>query len=347
MANKIWAYRHAVDCAQDWLIDPTDCVDIGLANVAAVPVMFNEPQDFSYLPGNESIDLSGFDLVLISDIEYRPQHWIDEWIEKNNIKRWAMLRGGIDLGVSPASNSVYRPWWIYNRDLRYNQYQDVNHNHKPYCFDVLLGSRRPNRDFVMLSMQQHELLDKNIVTYRDVFPGSALDRRTDDVFTMFDNADLQWPYVSANLDPAWEVSDHINNAVSQTVPWKIYQHTKFTIACESVCTGSVFFMAEKISKPMFARRPFVVFGIKGFLKTLRSLGYHTFHPVIDESYDDIENDLERWQAAFEQVIKLHDANHREVYDKLECVLDHNHQWLQDCGTRARQDIMDLKQSILN
>jgi hypothetical protein len=347
MANKIWAYRHAVDCAQDWLLDPSDCVDISQANIAAVPVMFNEPQDFSYLPGNETIDLSSFDLVLITDIEYRPQHWVDAWIQKNKIKKWAMLRGGIDLGLPLSLNSVYRPWWIYNRDLRYNQYQDISQSHKPYCFDVLLGSRRPNRDFVMLSMQRYGLLDKNIVTYRDVFPGSAVDQRTDDVFSMFENADLLWPYIGANLDPDWEVSDHVNNAVSQTVPWTIYKHTRFTIACESVCTGSVFFMAEKISKPMFAKRPFVVFGIKGFLATLHKLGYHTFHPVIDESYDNIENDLARWQAAFDQVIKLHHADYTHIYHELRPVLEHNHRWLQDCGVRASNDIQNLKHRILN
>lgn len=346
MANKIWAYRYAVDCAQDWLLDSADGADIDEANIAAVPVMFNELQDFSYLPGNENIDLSKFDLVLISDIEYRPQCWVDAWIEKNQIKQWAMLRGSIDLACSYTPKSLYRPWWIYNRDLKFNDCQEIPDINKQYYFDVLLGSRRPNRDFVMLSMQQHGLLDKNIVTYRDVFPGSFINQRTNDVFKMFGHANITWPYVSPNLDPDWEVASRIDNAVSQTVPWQIYKHTKFTIACESVCSGSIFFMAEKISKPMFARRVFVVFGIKGFLRTLRSLGYQTFHPVIDESYDEIDDDLKRWQAAFEQVMRLHNTDHIKIYDDLRSVLEHNHRWLLNCGERAFRDIAELKQQIL-
>lgn len=346
--SSVWCYQHAVDCAQDWGIDPEYKYSLEQSQqqstrIAAVPVMFNEPRDFSYLPGNELIDLSSFDLVLLSDIEYRPRDWVQAWLEKNQVRRWLMLEGSINLGLTPAANIAYRPWWIYNRDIKFNRIQDLNPGEKIFGFDALLGSRRPNRDFLMLWCQTHGLLDHNIVTYRDMFPGTVIDRRNGEVAKMFAEP-LQWPYVSDNLKPEWEVSRAIDNRVSQTVPWEIYRRTSFSVACESVCSGDIFFMAEKISKPMMAERPFVVLGIWGFLAQLRKLGYRTFHDYIDESYDTITDDLERWTAACEQINWLNSRPPQEIYDQCRSAAKHNRQHILECGSRARLAIEDLLRS---
>jgi hypothetical protein len=179
------------------------------------------------------------------------------------------------------------------------------------------------------------------VTFRDVFPGSQVNGTSQQVQDYFAGTDLSWPYVGSTLRPEWEVTDNINNTVSQTVPWTIYANTWFSVAAESVCQGSIFFMAEKISKPMFAQRPFVVFSIQGFLQQLRALGYQTFDPVIDESYDLIENDLERWQAAFDQMIHLMNSDPADVCSKLQIVVKHNHQRLLATESIARHDVEQL------
>jgi hypothetical protein len=299
--------------------------------------MFNRPNDFAYTTEADCIDLSQFDLVLLSDIEYRPQEWVDQWIQENRIQNWALLQGGYDTQQSmDSARCAYRPWWIYHRDIKYNTWQlmDIN-KPKPFVFDVLLGSRRPNRDFVMLSMQQHQLLDTNLVTYRDVFTGSVVDDRSDRVKSLFPNVQLRWPYVGENLQPEWEVSTHMTNSVSQHVPWNIYQNSWYSVAAESVCDGSIFFMAEKISKPMFAHRPFLVFGIRGFLSQLQHLGYQTFGSVIDETYDTINDNHERWRCVFDQFIKLQSADPVEIYTRLKPVLEHNYQHLLETESRAR------------
>jgi hypothetical protein len=328
---KIWAYTHAVNCAEDWFVDQESLgtFEQALTNpfrVAAVPVMFNRSSDFTYLPGNENIDLSQFDLVLLSDIEYRSVEEISSWADQTGIKNWLLVTGGYDLATTfDHSRCVYRPWWIYNRDLKFNRYQEVRDSEKPFVCDVLLGSRRPNRDFVMLAMQKHGLLDKNIVTYRQVFTGNQVNNVSSKVSNHFNNMELQWPYVSPNLDPAWEVSNNINHSISQTVPWEIYRRTWVSIAVESVSSGSMFFMAEKISKPIMAMRPFIVFGVKGFLDRLDHLGFKTFHPYIDESYDAIDDDVLRWEMAFEQVQRLHSMDLSRLYVDLEDRLIHNFQ----------------------
>lgn len=57
------------------------------------------------------------------------------------------------------------------------------------------------------------------------------------------------------------------------------------------------FFSEKIFKPIVFMQPFILFGQYRSLHTLRSLGYKTFSPFINEDYDNIENDQQRFYSA--------------------------------------------------
>ena len=135
------------------------------------------------------------------------------------------------------------------------------------------------------------------------------------------------PYVSPNLNPAWEVRENLDNSISSIEPWEIYNRTYYSILVETLGTGNCYLMAEKIGKCLHARRLFVHFGVAHWLKKLRSFGFQTFDSIIDESYDSIEDDIKRWRAAFEQVQWLSQQNHTEVLLKAKRILDHNHRRL--------------------
>ena len=82
--------------------------------------------------------------------------------------------------------------------------------------------------------------------------------------------------------------------------------------------------SEKEAKPIVAKRPFIIVGTKDHLKSFRQLGFKTFSPVIDESYDD-EPDLgRRMSKILDAMHKLSAIDPREVYEKLQPVLEHNH-----------------------
>ena len=64
------------------------------------------------------------------------------------------------------------------------------------------------------------------------------------------------------------------------------------------------FPTEKVYKAIGCNRPFIVVSTPEFLKEIRQLGYKTFHPYIDETYDTIENDKERMQAIINEIDRL-------------------------------------------
>ena len=81
--------------------------------------------------------------------------------------------------------------------------------------------------------------------------------------------------------------------------------------------------SEKEAKPVIAQRPFIVFGAKNQLKAFKSLGFKTFDSVIDESYDNIDDKVQRWNQALDSMMALTDKDPIEVYATLKDVLAHN------------------------
>jgi hypothetical protein len=61
------------------------------------------------------------------------------------------------------------------------------------------------------------------------------------------------------------------------------------------------YLSEKIWKPIGHSQPFILAGPSKSLEYLTSIGFKTFHPFIDESYDLENNDTKRLEMIVEQV----------------------------------------------
>lgn len=89
---------------------------------------------------------------------------------------------------------------------------------------------------------------------------------------------------------------------------------------------SIFF-SEKIFKPIICKHPFILLCRPHSLKYLHKMGYKTFAPYIDESYDDIENDEQRLLAVVNEVERLCNQTQNEWLDWLTAVqniVNHNY-----------------------
>jgi hypothetical protein len=64
------------------------------------------------------------------------------------------------------------------------------------------------------------------------------------------------------------------------------------------------FITEKTFKAIKNCQPFVIFGPQGTLAQLRDMGYRTFDDVIDNSYDRIPHNNERWEAVLWTISRL-------------------------------------------
>jgi len=331
--------------ALDWDIEPvtSDLNEVLRSDfkIAAIPVMCNVRGDFAYKPEIEHVDLSMFDLVILTDIEYRPLEWILPWIEKNGIRNFVLALGGLHRNETlDESCMVYRPWWSYNL-LKFNQVVDTSGVNKPYDFDMLLGARRPHRDYAMLAFTQSNMLDRSIVTYREMFTGGVMDQWTERVQAAYPGTKLKYPYVSPNLDPTWEVQENLVKNISPYMPYEMYRHTNYTVICETLGTSDTFFFSEKTTKPLLGKRLFIMFGAVGFLKNLHKLGFETFSKVVNEHYDNIENHVLRFYHAFEQCQWLSEQDPAEIYSQIQGELEHNCNLVQTLKHKTLKQMHDL------
>jgi hypothetical protein len=93
------------------------------------------------------------------------------------------------------------------------------------------------------------------------------------------------------------------------------------------------FISEKMYKPIAYKHPFVTLAMPKTLEYLRKVGYKTFHPYIDESYDQLVNDEERFAAVTAEIERLCNLSTDEwlqLMENLKPIVEHNQKWL---GTR--------------
>jgi hypothetical protein len=132
------------------------------------------------------------------------------------------------------------------------------------------------------------------------------------------------PFLVDQLDS----TAHNNYAANMT---DLYEDSYFNIVLETMididASGGQF-LTEKTFKPIFNNQFFVAMSSSHHLAHLRELGYQTFGRVIDEHYDTIENNQERFESvltltkalAAKPLAELH-----EIYHELQPEISHNHQ----------------------
>ena len=98
----------------------------------------------------------------------------------------------------------------------------------------------------------------------------------------------------------------------------------------SLSTYGNLFLSEKMFKPFAVKHPFVVLNFPGSLAAVRQLGFRTFSPWIDETYDTIEDDEERLLAVFAEVQRLCNQTEQqwlEWQQGVRDIVEHNFRWL--------------------
>lgn len=102
------------------------------------------------------------------------------------------------------------------------------------------------------------------------------------------------------------------------------------------------FISEKTFKPIACHHPFVILGSKGILQNLRKMGYKTFHPYIDESYDDLST-WPRMRAVTNELVrlsKMSDQERLQWFKNISPILEHNANILKKRGNTYAEAFVD-------
>ena len=88
------------------------------------------------------------------------------------------------------------------------------------------------------------------------------------------------------------------------------------------------FFSEKLFKPIMFKHPFILIAPRGSLAATRSLGYKTFRELdlIDESYDNEEDDIKRMLMIIKETERLSNLNGEALDDwlrKAQAICEYN------------------------
>jgi len=196
--------------------------------------------------------------------------------------------------------------------------QDLD-GQKDRVFDVLLGRRKLHRDWIYNTIDRQ----KNIVTY---FPGHE-----DQDIRDYTQEQFQWPQdILPRPEHPVEFTvqevtvDGTIVSLSQIIPREIYQRTHYTLVAETVCDNAWSFPTEKIVKPILAQRLFLVYAGHLYLTNLQRMGFHTFHGIIDESYDQEPDAQKRMDMLMGQVEWLQQQDPVQLQPSIARVAEHNY-----------------------
>ena len=129
-----------------------------------------------------------------------------------------------------------------------------------------------------------------------------------------------------------------------------YEHildTFFTIVPETKYftienNAKLIFVTEKTYKAVVTQ-PFIILGRPGILSHLHDNGFKTFPNMFDESYDEIEDNVERFNHIINQVEELCNKGYdyvRDLYlESFDNVL-HNQQVFMDKKDEQYDDVVD-------
>lgn len=222
---------------------------------------------------------------------------------------------------------------------------------KPYSFLFLNGRSRPHRKWMIEQLDNLGLLDQSLWSWLDPRfvdnntltvdqNGINVINRPRDIrllprqyevpryqtrvaleysqnqYAMMNLFDNEWGAIYLNLDA--------------------YVDTYFSVVTETVHEKSYSFRTEKIWKPMAIGHPWVCVANAGFNRDLRHLGFKTFRGIIDESFDNIEDNQERLNRVLNVIIDICRAP-REFLSAARDICKYNQEHMIHLQTQINQD----------
>jgi hypothetical protein len=116
-----------------------------------------------------------------------------------------------------------------------------------------------------------------------------------------------------------------------------YVDTYFSVISETVFTYPYTFRTEKTWKPIVMGHPWIAHANQNYYKSIRELGFKTFDHLIDESFDQIENNQDRSRRVSEVIIDLCWQDLPTFVRAAEDVCKYNQQHYAEMRPRVRKE----------
>jgi hypothetical protein len=174
-----------------------------------------------------------------------------------------------------------------------------------HSFICLNYTPRPHRIMLMLAMIEMGILANGLVS----FAGLDTEKLTVDVdlsgLAAIGDVDRLKQFLPALVERGRMTIDAFSsggNSLALDLTPESYQRAHLAVVTESdFLSGEIKRITEKSIKPLFSSRPILLFGNPHSLALMRELGFQTFTPLVDESYDAVSDPAFRFGVLTDEL----------------------------------------------
>ena len=202
--------------------------------------------------------------------------------------------------------------FIFYKNYSWQLYRNINppkYKKYKYNFTYLCGFPREDKLHMLSNLFANDLLEENLWSCGSIK----------------ENYGLNLPNLPKIID--YDKSKKSNKSCWNNIDSEFFESSRFSLVQETEMTVLSNRYTEKTYKCFWMKHPFILAGNYRTLKLLQQDGFKTFHPYIDESYDNIKNRDERIPAIIKEVKILCNKTNREwkeFMSKISSVLIHNY-----------------------
>ena len=222
--------------------------------------------------------------------------------------------------------------WVYlNEKLRFNREYKLNYNSKKKYRIISLNRRGSYERFYYCCYLFNNLINKvnfsfinlNCMDFKNYKNYKRLNLINDNQWINF-NKNL--PIKLDSLNPDFYNNNNKTNDISEYLK-EAYVQVIFETNSQPTHSNSQQ-ISEKSYMGIRNGQPFILFSTTGgILEHLRKLGFKTFHPYINENYDDKNLSYEkRYKLLIKETERLCNISENEIkkiYENMESIIDHN------------------------
>ena len=187
---------------------------------------------------------------------------------------------------------------------------------------------RFHRPALVAFLAARNLLDYGYVSLAKSDDNKTWDKVWNDILDIHRNHYTELEFLKNNKDKILSLPElfvdrtdmEINHVTLLQSTTKFYEETYFSVVSETNYYDFLEkgrFLSEKLFKPIANFHPFIIVSRPNSLEAIRSIGYKTFHPYINEAYDLIEDDVKRMIAIVDEIERLSNLNTTELAEFLD------------------------------
>ena len=280
-------------------IPSADCNNINLCRWTQPNLICHdqEPLNFKLLAQQSSLNLTNQERFL-----EKFDHWLYKKINPYSIyKKFILLHSELNSAdlkkIEKTGMFVGAFWWSHSIIAR-DWYRFAEYDTQ------LLEKKITDKKLFLVYCRRID----DSSAYRKQFLNKISEQRLENM-CLFRSREKKEP--SPMLSAEYNAADFLDTSISIVLETTFDQRVHIT---------------EKSLRPIACGYPFIIANGPGCLKFLRRYGFKTFHPFIDESYDNIIDDDERLMAIIKEMKRLSELPREHLNTILaECkkISDHN------------------------